>query len=150
MGVDVGSARIGVASCDPDGLLASPLLTVPRGVADLDTLAGIAVQYGVIEIVVGLPTGLSGREGRAAAGARLFAAALAARVGPVPVRMLDERFTTAIAHDVLQRGGRNSRQRRPIVDRAAAALLLQTALDSERRTGMPAGELVDASLRGRR
>jgi putative holliday junction resolvase len=148
LGVDVGSARIGVASCDPDGVLASPLLTVPRSGADLDTLAGVAEQYQVIEVVVGLPTGLSGREGRAAAEARAFAAALAARLDPVPVRLLDERFTTVIAHDALRRGGRSSRQRRPVVDRAAAALLLQTALDGERRTGMPSGELVHASVRG--
>jgi putative Holliday junction resolvase len=150
MGVDVGSARIGVASCDPDGVIASPLLTVPRGGADLDTLAGIAVQYQVVEVVVGLPTGLSGREGRAAAEARTFAAALAARLEPVPVRLLDERFTTVIAHDALRRGGKNSRQRRPMVDRAAAALLLQTALDGERRTGMPVGELVHAGRGGGR
>jgi putative holliday junction resolvase len=150
MGVDVGSARIGVASCDPDGILASPLLTVPRGGGDLETLAGIAVQYQAIEVIVGLPTGLSGREGRAAAEARTFAEALAARLEPVPVRLLDERFTTVIADDALRRGGRSSRQRRPVVDRAAAALLLQGALDTERSTGLPAGELVPAAARGPR
>jgi putative holliday junction resolvase len=142
LAVDVGSARIGVARCDPGGLLASPLTTIRRGDGDLDGLASLAAGEGAIEVIVGLPTGLSGREGAAAAQARAFAAALAARLAPLPVRMVDERFTTVIAHDALRQGGRNSRARRPVVDQAAAALILQGALDSERTTGEPAGELV--------
>jgi putative holliday junction resolvase len=142
LAVDVGSARIGVARCDPGGLLASPLTTIRRGDGDLDGLASLAAGEGAIEVIVGLPTGLSGREGAAAAQARAFAAALAARLAPLPVRMVDERFTTVIAHDALRQGGRGSRARRPVVDQAAAALILQGALDSERTTGEPAGELV--------
>jgi putative pre-16S rRNA nuclease len=145
LAVDVGSTRIGVARCDPDGLLASPLATIRRGHGDLDTLASLAADEGAIEVVVGLPTGLSGREGTAAAQARAFAVALAARLAPLPVRLVDERFTTVIAHDALRRGGRGSRARRRVVDRAAAALILQGALDSERTTGRPAGELVGSA-----
>ena len=95
-----------------------------------------------MEVIVGLPTGLSGRPGAAAAEARTFADSLAARLAPVPVRLVDERFTTVIAHDALREGGRGSRQRRTQVDKAAAALILQGALDAERATGQPAGELV--------
>lgn len=145
LAIDVGSARIGVARCDPDGLLASPLTTVRRGRGDLDSLAALAAREGAIEVIVGLPTGLSGREGAAAAQARAFAAALAARLEPLPVRMVDERFTTVIAHDALRQGGRSARARRPAVDKAAAALILQGALDAERTTGEPAGELVGAA-----
>ena len=145
LAVDVGSARIGVARCDPDGLLASPLGTIPRGPGDLDSLASLAADENAIEVIVGLPTGLSGREGAAAAQARAFAEALAARLAPVPVRLVDERFTTVIAHDALRRGGRSSRARRPVVDQAAAALILQGALDTERTTGKPAGELVGST-----
>ena len=145
LAVDVGSARIGVARCDPDGLLASPLATIPRGPGDLDSLASLAADENAIEVIVGLPTGLSGREGAAAARARVFAEALAARLAPVPVRLVDERFTTVIAHDALRRGGRGSRARRPLVDQAAAALILQGALDTERTTGKPAGELVGSA-----
>jgi len=143
--VDVGSARIGVARCDPDGLIASPLATIPRGPGDLGSLASLAADEDAIEVIVGLPTGLSGREGAAAAQARVFAEALAARLAPVPVRLVDERFTTVIAHDALRRGGRGSRARRPVVDQAAAALILQGALDTERTTGEPAGELVGSA-----
>jgi putative Holliday junction resolvase len=145
--VDVGSVRIGVARSDPDGLLASPLATVPRGRRDLDQLAGLAAEHDAVEVVVGLPTGLSGREGRAAADARDFAAALAGRL-QCPVRLVDERFTTMLAHDTLRQGGRDSRARRDVVDKTAAALLLQGALDAERSTGRPAGELVAAGVAG--
>ena len=145
LAVDVGSARIGVARCDPDGLLASPLATIRRGHGDLDNLASLAAGEGAIEVIVGLPTGLSGRDGAAAAQARSFAAALAARLAPVPVRLVDERFTTAIAHNALRQAGHGSRARRPVVDKAAAALILQGALDTERSTGKPAGELVGSA-----
>jgi putative holliday junction resolvase len=144
LAVDVGSARIGVARSDPDGLLASPLTTVARGRGDLESLAGLAAGHDAVEIIVGLPTGLSGREGPSAADARTFAGALAGRLAPCPVRLVDERFTTVLAHDALRRGGRDARGRRAVVDKAAAALLLQGALDTERSTGQPAGELVAA------
>lgn len=142
--IDVGLARIGVASCDPAGLLASPLATVPRGRGDLAELARLTGERAAIEIVAGLPRSLSGREGASAADARGFAVALAGRVAPVPVRLVDERFTTVLAHDALRQGGRNSKARRPVVDQAAAALILQGALDAERSTGRAPGELVAA------
>jgi putative Holliday junction resolvase len=145
LAVDLGSARIGVARCDPQGLLASPLATVQRRRGDVDKLAELAADQGAIEVIIGLPTGLTGREGAAALAARRFAAALAARLAPVPVRLVDERFTTVIAHGALRSGGQDSRQRRHTVDRAAAALILQGALDAERATGQPAGELVGSS-----
>ena len=58
------------------------------------------------------------------------------------MRLVDERFTTVLAHDALRQGGKGSRARRPVVDQAAAALLLQGALDAERATGQPAGQPV--------
>jgi putative Holliday junction resolvase len=140
LAIDVGSARIGVARSDPGGSLASPLTTVTRGRGDLARLAELAEQHGAVEVIVGLPTSLSGTEGRAAAAARAFARSLAARLAPVPVRLVDERFTTVTAHGALRTAGRDSRARRGVVDQAAAAVLLQTALDTERATGRPAGE----------
>jgi len=129
-----------VARCDPGGSLASPLTTVTRGKGDLARLAELAGSNGAIEVIVGLPRTLSGTEGKAAADARGFARELASRLAPVPVRLLDERFTTVTAHDALRTGGRDSRARRGVVDQAAAAVLLQAALDAERSTGRPAGE----------
>jgi putative Holliday junction resolvase len=146
LAVDVGSVRVGVARSDPSGILASPLAVVrpdrsnKRG--HLDELAALAADADAIEVIVGLPTSLSGREGAAAAAARSFAAELAGRLAPVPVRLVDERFTTTTAHDALRRGGKDSRARRETVDAAAAAVLLQAALDAERATGRPPGQLV--------
>jgi putative Holliday junction resolvase len=150
LAVDVGSARIGVARCDPAGLLASPLATVRRGAGDLEAIAALVAEHEPIEVIVGLPVSLSGRDGQAAALARRFAGELAGRLAPVPVRLVDERFTTVQAHAALRQAGRDSRQRRPVVDKAAAALLLQGTLDAERNTGSPAGEVFGPAAGGGR
>jgi putative Holliday junction resolvase len=153
LAVDVGSVRIGVARSDPGGILAVPLTVLRSGTSALAgqaraELAKLAAAEEAIEVIVGLPVSLSGREGTAAAGAREFAADLAGRVAPVPVRLLDERFTTTEAHGALRRGGKDSRARRQVIDAAAAAILLQAALDTERATGRPAGQLVGAGGAG--
>jgi len=148
LAIDVGSVRIGVAGCDPGGVLSTPLATVRRGEGDLAEIARLCAEREVIEVIVGLPTSLSGQAGRAAADARAFATQLADRIAPVEVRLVDERFTTTLAHSALRAGGRDSKQRRFTVDKAAAALLLQSALDSERLTGSPPGELVGAERGG--
>jgi putative Holliday junction resolvase len=140
--------RIGVAASDPEGLLASPVATVRRSGGDLAEIARLAHERDVIEIIVGLPTSLSGRAGQAADQARDFAAELASMVAPIRVRLVDERFTTVIAHAALREGGRTSRERRTVIDQAAAALLLQGALDAERQTGSPAGVAVGAAQGG--
>jgi putative holliday junction resolvase len=142
LGVDFGSARIGIAASDPEALLASPLATVRRGRGDLAEIARLAAQRDVIEVIVGLPTSLSGKPGQAADLARDFAEALATVVSPVPVRLVDERFTTVIAHAALAEGGRNAKERRSVIDQTAATLLLQGALDAERQTGHAPGEVV--------
>lgn len=141
--VDVGSVRLGVARSDPGGILATPVAVVAAGTRARDELASLA--QGAIEVIVGLPTTLSGREGPAATGARAFAADLAQRLAPTPVRMVDERFTTTTAHQALRGGGKDSRARRQVVDAAAAAVLLQAALDAERATGRPPGQLVEVT-----
>jgi len=142
LAVDPGSVRIGVARSDPGGVLATPLTVVRQGKRAMDALAELAAAEEAMEILVGLPRSLSGRDGPAAAAARQFAADLAVRVAPLPVRLVDERFTTATAHDALRAGGHDSRARRQTVDSAAAAVLLEAALESERRTGRAPGELV--------
>lgn len=140
----MGSVRIGVAACDADGLLATPVETVRRGRGDMSRIAALASEYAVIEIVVGLPTSLSGAEGTAAKGARAFAGRLVRRVA-VDVRLFDERLTTVSAHAGLRASGVRGRDRKSVVDQAAATILLQAALDAERLTGRPPGEKVMAN-----
>jgi putative Holliday junction resolvase len=141
--VDPGSVRIGIARSDPAGILASPLTFVRRGKGDLRQIATLVREEKAIEVIVGLPTSLSGAEGTAAVTARAFAQSLAARLAPVPVRLVDERFTTATAHGALRQSGKDGKARRQAVDAAAAAILLQAAMDAERASGRPPGELVD-------
>lgn len=145
VGIDPGDARIGVASSDPSGFLATPVETVRRGSGDLRRIAAIVAEREAIEVVVGLPRSLSGREGPAAAKVRDFAARLARRVAPVPVRLCDERLTTVSAESMLREQGRHGAKRRAVVDQAAAVLILQTALDTERTSGQAPGEIVEVS-----
>lgn len=142
IGIDPGDARIGVARSDPTGFLATPVETVRRGRGDLARIARLTREAEAVEIVVGLPRSLSGHEGPAAAKVREFAAALAARVTPVTVRLQDERLTTVSAEAMLRDRGKRGASRRAVVDQAAAVLILQHALDTERETGRPPGEIV--------
>ena len=142
LGIDPGDARIGVAKSDPTGFLATPLETVRRGKGDLARLARLVVEEEAVEVVVGLPRSLSGGEGPAAAKVREFAGRLAERISPVTVRLQDERLTTVSAEAMLRDRGKKGAERRAVVDQAAAVFILQHALDSERATGRPPGELV--------
>ncbi len=147
LGIDPGDARIGVARSDPSGFLATPVETVRRGTGDLARIARILAaeveESTVLEVVVGLPRSLSGGEGPAAAKVREFAAALGRRIAPVPVRLVDERMTTVSAEAMLRDQGRKGGKRRAVIDQAAAVLILQHALDTERATGNAPGEILE-------
>lgn len=142
LGVDPGDARIGVARSDPSGILATPVETVRRGKGDLRRIHRILVEEGAVEVVMGLPRSLGGGEGPAALKTREFAAQLARRVAPVPVRLVDERLTTVTAEAML-RDQRKGAKQRAVVDQVAAVVILQQALDAERATGRPPGQLVE-------
>lgn len=145
LGVDVGSVRVGLASSDPDGLVATPVRTLARddaGGADLRAIAAEVDERGALEVLVGLPRSLNGTEGPAAVLARAYAGRLVALVD-VPVRMVDERLSTVAATRALRESGVKGRKQRSRVDQAAAVVLLQTALDTERASGRPPGSLVE-------
>ena len=146
IGVDVGSVRVGVAASDPSGLLATPVRTLARDTsataADLAELGRLVAEVEALEVVVGLPRTLAGQEGPAAVEARQYARRLAVLVAPVSVRLVDERLTTVDAHRSLRESGVDGRRQRAVVDQAAAVLILQAALDAERSSGRPPGELV--------
>src|SRR5258708_7140749 len=106
LGVDAGRARVGVAVCDRDGLLATPVATLSRGTATVGELRGLVDEYGVVEVVVGLPLSLRGDDTASTADARTLAAELAAVV-EVPVRLVDERLSTVSAQRALHQSGRS-------------------------------------------
>jgi len=130
--VDVGTVRVGVAACDPDGVMAFPVSTVARTATAVAEVMAIAAERDVIEIFVGLPLKLSGAEGPSAADARVFAGELAERAG-VPVRLVDERMSTVSASRSMREAGRNAKSQRSVIDQAAAVVILDTALDAARR-----------------
>lgn len=155
LGVDVGSVRVGLAASDPSGLVASPVRTLARDVpggSDVAAIAAEATERGAVEVVVGLPLSLSGREGPAAAAARDYAGALARALAPVPVRVVDERLSTVSATAALAASGRRGggRRQRQVVDQVAAVIILQQALDAERSTGSPPGSVVEQPAVGGR
>ena len=148
IGLDPGDARIGVAECDPSGMLATPVETVRRGKGDLSRIAAIVAERSAIEVVVGLPRSLSGGLGPAALKVREFALALAEAVQPVPVRLCDERLSTVTAEAVLRGQGKKGQKRRAVVDQAAAVVILQNALDTERSSGTVPGETLSLGNTG--
>lgn len=141
LGIDVGKARVGVARCDRDGLLAVPVETVPRSEASAARIAELAAEHDVLEVLVGLPISLAGSETASTDDARTFAREVAVSTG-LPVRMVDERLSTVSAHAALRGAGRSQRSSRKIVDQVAAVVLLQQAIDVEKSTGTPAGALL--------
>jgi putative holliday junction resolvase len=144
IGVDAGSVRVGIAVSDPAGVLATPVTVLrrdARGGHDLEEIKALVAERGAVEVLVGLPRSLSGADGPAAATARSYAAEIAARVAPVEVRLVDERLSTVEAARGLRSAGKDSKAARAVVDAAAAVVILQHALDSERATGMRPGEL---------
>ncbi|MEV0039861.1 Holliday junction resolvase RuvX [Streptomyces sp. NPDC056909] len=148
LAIDVGDARIGVASCDPDGILATPVETVPgRDVpAAHRRLRQLVEEYEPVEVVIGLPRSLSGGEGPAAAKVRVFAQELARGVAPLPVRLVDERMSTVTAGQGLRASGVKSKKGRSVIDQVAAVVILQSALEAERGSGEPPGEGVEVVI----
>ena len=141
LGIDVGRARVGVARCDPDGMLAVPIETVARDEASIDRIIAIAGECEPLEFVVGLPVNMQGADTPSTTDAREFAAALQRRSG-IPVRLVDERLSTVTAHAALRSSGRSQKKSRSIVDQVAAVVLLQQAIDMEKSTGNPAGATI--------
>jgi len=141
IGVDVGRARVGIARCDPDGLLATPVETLPRDERTVAAVLAHAAELDAIEVVVGLPLSLSGADTASTADARDIAAQLAA-ASALPIRLVDERLSTVTAQRQLQASGRRTKGSRAVVDQVAAVIILQNALDSERMSDLPPGSVV--------
>ena len=145
LGVDVGAVRVGVAACDPDGILATPLMTLARDrrtdeeigdgsvPTDIAELARLVAEREVVEVVVGLPVTLAGRDGPAVAQVRAYVQRLSEVIDPVRVRLADERMSTVVATRRLSERGVRGKRQRAVVDQAAAVEILQSWLDSQRR-----------------
>lgn len=136
IGIDLGTARIGVAICDSGGLVATPYEVVARSgdpARDRRRLLELATEADAEIIVVGLPLNMDGSHGPAAKAAEAEVEALAA-LTDVPLALHDERLTTVSADRYLQEQGLGARERRKVVDKVAAAVMLQAWLDQRRAT----------------
>ena len=138
LGIDVGTVRIGVAVSDPDAVLATPVETVrrDRGRAYLRRIAALVVEMDVVEVVVGLPRTLADRAGSSADDAIDVAEAIGQQIGPVPVRLADERLTTVSAARALREAGVRAKEQRGMIDQVAAVTILQGWLDQRRNAAM--------------
>ncbi len=138
LGVDYGTVRVGLAVCDPDRIVASPLATYTRRDPEADAayFRQVAVAENAVGLVVGLPVHTDGREGVKAKEAREFGTWLAGVTG-LPVAYYDERFTTVQAEAALWGAGLTHKRRKDRRDRVAAQMLLQAYLDA----GCPPAEV---------
>lgn len=143
LGIDVGSVRIGVAVCDPDGILATPVETVRRDRSNrhLRRLTELVAGHRAVEVVVGLPRTLADRTGPAAQDAIEVAERLAGLIAPIPVRLADERLTTVSAQRSLREAGVRAKGQRAMIDQAAAVAILQSWLDQRRDLLAQPGEV---------
>jgi putative holliday junction resolvase len=131
LGIDYGSVRVGLATCDPDRILASPHDTYTRQSPDADAVyfQKLVKAEQIVGLVIGLPISLNDTEGPKAQETRAFAEWLTSIVS-LPVEFVDERFTTSAAEDVLIASGVRRDKRKGQRDRIAAVFILQAYLDS--------------------
>lgn len=133
LGIDLGSKRIGIATSDRSGTIATPytvLLRCGSMGGDHRNIAKMVMEEEAEAVIVGLPLNMDGSEGKAAQAARVEAARMATVVG-VPVYVHDERLTTVEADRVLMEQKMNAQARRRVVDKVAAAVMLQSWLDTQ-------------------
>jgi putative Holliday junction resolvase len=144
LGLDVGSKRIGLAVSDPMGITAQGLSTLRRQNKRLDfeSLEKIIREYGVTQIVVGLPLRMSGLEGTQAEKMQIFAEELRKRF-QLPVHLWDERLTSAQANRLLRETEMSIKRRGEVVDQMAAVLILQSFMDSRGSGDQGQGEATE-------
>lgn len=131
LGLDIGEKRIGVAISDELGMIASPLVTINATGDVVGEMRGLIAKYDIPRIIVGLPVGLSGREGPQAKKVRGIADALASDLG-VEIVYSDERLSSTVAEAALISQGTRRDKRKQQIDSMAAAVILQGYLDNLR------------------
>lgn len=135
LGLDVGRKRIGIAGCDGTGLIAFGLMTLHRKTfkADVEQLRYLVQDRQITTLVVGLPYSMDGSIGAQARQIQKFANAIAAELN-LPLVYVDERLTSFQAEQMLQAEGISPSRRKDLIDRKAAAIILQQWLDEQRAT----------------
>ena len=140
MGLDVGSVRIGVAYSDPNGIMAVPMTTVAAGKTAIEEISALVTEYQADVIYVGNPFNLAGANTKSTESAQSFAAELQSFLGETAsVQLIDERLSTVSAQRGMQDIGKTQKASRNVIDQAAAVIILEQALEIEKRSGNLAG-----------
>lgn len=132
LGIDFGLARIGVAICDSDGLIATPLTTLKNDKKIFSELAEIIQSQNIVGIFVGKPKQLSGVEGATVELVAAFSERLMESFG-LPITYVDERLTSNAAEKLLNSAGKNSKESRGLIDQLAAVAILELGIQIEKR-----------------
>jgi putative Holliday junction resolvase len=142
--LDVGSVRIGVAKCDAEGLLATPVTTISAGPEAVKQVLDLLLEHQAICVYIGKPISLAGKDTASTQSAIEFAGEVAAllKESETQVRLIDERLSTVSAQRGMHEAGRTVKQSRDAIDQAAAVVILEHALASERNSGTLVGEEV--------
>lgn len=144
LAIDLGRVRVGIAKTDSEGILATPVTTAQRGKNDHRIIRQLIKELKPLEIYVGYPLNMDGSAGAFAEHVTKWATKLAAKIAPLPVRLIDERLTSVMAHRQLHAAGRKEITHRAVVDQVAAVNILESALAMERATGQVPGLAVAA------
>ena len=138
--MDVGSVRIGVAYSDPDGIMAMPITTITAGAKAIEQVAGLINEYQAMVVYIGNPINMAGKSTKSTELAQEFARDLRMKLNPeISVRLLDERLSTVAAQRGLQAAGRTQKSSRNVIDQAAAVIILEQALEIEKKSDEFAG-----------
>jgi putative Holliday junction resolvase len=130
LGIDHGDVRIGIALSDPTEFLASPLCVLDSTKAGMDQILALIAEHQIEKIVVGLPRNMDGSYGSATEKVRNFIEKLKTRTA-IPIFEWDERMSTVSAHHALREAGLDGKQRKGVVDKVAAQIILQNYLDAQ-------------------
>ena len=135
LSIDLGKARTGIAICDKNMVLASPVCVIDEWNRDklAQKIIKIVLERQAEKIIIGLPRNMNGSEGESALAAKEFAGKLSELID-IPIEMHDERCTTIIAHQYLNDTNTRGKKRKQTVDAAAAAIILQSYIDSVNKT----------------
>ena len=146
LGVDFGLTRIGVAKSDPHGIMAFPLMTITTSESAVSELINVIVSVEASVVYIGNPLNLQAQATQSTQNAHTFALdlvrALVTQNAMVPVHLVDERLSTKSAQGRLHQAGHNTKSSKSKIDQAAAVVILEHALDTERISEQPAGQLI--------
>lgn len=132
LGIDYGQARVGIAICDVDGMVATPLVTLKNDKSLFAKLSEVIDEHNIVGVYLGKPKHLSGVEGATVELVSGFAQRFSESF-EIPITYVDERLTSGGAEKLLKAAGKNSRESRGLIDQLAAVAILELGMQIEKR-----------------